>query len=327
MAKHDKSDTAAMYQRDTSHGTATLLGRAAPPISVTLPVYNGERYLLRSLNSILRQEDADFELLVADNCSTDATEEICRAVSRDDTRVRYLRRTQNIGVIANHNRLVAEARGELLSYAAADDEYSPQRLGYLSNALSRAPEAVLAFSDVTEINGEGEVIGHWRNECLTDHHDRAVRLRELYTKRNLAYQFYGLIRRRALLKTMLQPPYKASDRLILAELALYGKFVHVPHELLRHRSHTEQTSEAFDARQYVRANSPGHRRCIMPNILEGLWLLRAVNRAPLLRREKIRAYLALKPWLAQNAIPMGKNLVRAGVDLLGPAQSAAVTGR
>ena len=66
-------------------------GGRRPPVSVGLPVYNGERYVAEALASLLAQDYTDFELVIGDNGSTDATEEICRAVARGDDRVRYLR--------------------------------------------------------------------------------------------------------------------------------------------------------------------------------------------------------------------------------------------
>src|SRR5947208_2594281 len=114
---------ATIDPRQLSRPAPGLVGRASPPIGVGLPVYNGEPFLARSITSLLAQQDADFELVIADNASTDGTEEICREFARTDPRVRYLRRDTNVGVIENHNRIVHETTGEFFSFAAADDEY------------------------------------------------------------------------------------------------------------------------------------------------------------------------------------------------------------
>src|ERR1044072_4547572 len=75
--------------------SASLVGRAEPPIGVGMPVYNGEPYLEGALRSVLSQKGVDFELVIADNCSTDGTEELCRELARTDPRVRYLRGERN----------------------------------------------------------------------------------------------------------------------------------------------------------------------------------------------------------------------------------------
>ena len=66
-------------------------------ISVGMPVYNGERYLASAIESVLAQTFDDFELLIADNASTDDTEAICRDFASRDPRIRYTRHAENIG--------------------------------------------------------------------------------------------------------------------------------------------------------------------------------------------------------------------------------------
>ena len=66
-----------------------------PFVSVCIPVYNGENYLLESINSALGQNYPDLELLIVDNCSTDKTETIVSGLN--DFRVRYFRNKKNIG--------------------------------------------------------------------------------------------------------------------------------------------------------------------------------------------------------------------------------------
>ncbi|HEX2244665.1 MAG TPA: glycosyltransferase family 2 protein, partial [Gammaproteobacteria bacterium] len=252
--------------QQTAKFAPAYIGKAAPPISIGLPVYNGERYLQRCLRSVVSQSMTDFELVIADNCSTDSTEEICRELARQDPRVRYLRRDRNVGLIQNHNRLVWETNGELMAYVAADDEYCPLRLERLAQSLGSSPNAILAFSDVTEIDEKGAAIGSWHNECRTDHPVPGVRLYELYAKPHYAYQFFGLIRKKVLIRTMLHSPLLCGDRILLAELALNGPFVAVPEELLLHRTHRQQTNRNVDTREYYKANSTRPVRIVLPNV-------------------------------------------------------------
>ena len=80
-------------------------------VSIGLPVYNGEHFLRSSLDSLLAQRFADFELIISDNASTDSTGAICSEYAARDSRVRYSRLPQNIGGVANHNRVRELARG------------------------------------------------------------------------------------------------------------------------------------------------------------------------------------------------------------------------
>ena len=63
-------------------------GARVPRVSIAVPVYNGERYLRESLDGLLAQTFTDFELVIADNASTDGTETICREYAARDPRVR-----------------------------------------------------------------------------------------------------------------------------------------------------------------------------------------------------------------------------------------------
>ena len=70
----------------------------APRLTIGLPVYNGEKYIAESLDALLGQRYTDFELIISDNASTDSTGDICRQYEKQDSRVRYVRQPQNIGL-------------------------------------------------------------------------------------------------------------------------------------------------------------------------------------------------------------------------------------
>ena len=117
-----------------------------PPLSIGLPVYNGEDYLGEALDALLGQTFGDFELIISDNASTDRTEEISREYAKRDSRVVYLRQPVNIGCAPNHNVLVDVARGELFKWASDDDLYAKDLLERCVEALNEHPELVLSHS-------------------------------------------------------------------------------------------------------------------------------------------------------------------------------------
>ena len=77
-----------------------------PRISVGMPVYNGDAYLELAILAALDQTFTDFELIISDNASTDRTEEICRDFAARDSRILYLRNSENIGAAKNYNKLL-----------------------------------------------------------------------------------------------------------------------------------------------------------------------------------------------------------------------------
>lgn len=103
---------------------------APPLVSIGLPVYNGETDIARALDCLLAQTFENFELIVADNASTDETERICRAYAARDSRIRYFRHAQNLGAIANFSFVLHEAVGDYFMWAAADDERAPDCVAF-----------------------------------------------------------------------------------------------------------------------------------------------------------------------------------------------------
>ena len=103
-----------------------------PLVSIGLPVYNGGKDLDRAIKSVLNQDFENFELIISDNCSTDATEEICRGYANQDNRIYYTRLDKNYGKVINWRNVFGLARGEYFVFAQHDNTFSPQ---FIRNCL------------------------------------------------------------------------------------------------------------------------------------------------------------------------------------------------
>lgn len=103
--------------------TAVANAARPPLVSVVVPVFNGERYLRESLDSILAQTYTELEVLVMDDASEDATPEI---VASYGDRVRHVRQERTHGIYGNANGGIALARGEYVAVYHADDVYLPE---------------------------------------------------------------------------------------------------------------------------------------------------------------------------------------------------------
>ena len=83
---------------------------SGPLVSVCIPVYNGEKYIGETIESVLKQTFKDFELVVCNNCSTDHTLDV---VSKyQDPRIRVVTNEQNVGMVGNWNVCLKEARAK-----------------------------------------------------------------------------------------------------------------------------------------------------------------------------------------------------------------------
>ena len=216
-----------------------------PRVSIGLPVFDGERYLARAIDSVLGQDVRDLELIVCDNASTDRTPEICEEYARRDLRVRYFRNERNLGAGPNYDRCFHLARGAYFKWMAHDDRLAP---GYLSRAvaaLDAAPGAVLCTTGVAEIGPDDGVRRVYRNVFPgIGSPSPARRLAAVIHTRHECEDFFGLFRREALLGSSLHGTHGGSDRVLLAEMALRGPWVGVPEPLFLHREHKERYTRA-----------------------------------------------------------------------------------
>jgi glycosyltransferase involved in cell wall biosynthesis len=113
-----------------------------PKVTIGMPVHNGEQTIRRSLDSVLAQTFVDFELIVSDNASTDATEEICREYANRDARIIYARQQTNIGAAKNFKHSLEQAKGEFFMWWAADDIRSADFVELNACFLAENPDYV-----------------------------------------------------------------------------------------------------------------------------------------------------------------------------------------
>lgn len=106
-------------------------------ISIGVPVYNGEKFIQRCLDSLLAQTFQEFELIISDNASTDSTPNICKDYALKDKRIRYICHQKNNGSAWNFNFVLNEAKCEYFMWAAADDLWEPtfieKNISFLEN--------------------------------------------------------------------------------------------------------------------------------------------------------------------------------------------------
>lgn len=214
---------------------------ATPRLSIGLPVYNGERYVAAALDSHLRQTFNGLEIVVSDNASTDGTEEICRDFAARDPRVRYVRNERNLGAVANFRRVFELTRAPYFKWASHDDLYEPQFSASCVDILDCNPDVVVAHSATAFIDDMGKPFA-WDPafaayiDPWTGAHQRPdspqiatsgsppQRFWQVLSQARWGSHAFGVMRRAALARTQLLCNFAGSDRAMLAELALLGRF-------------------------------------------------------------------------------------------------------
>lgn len=150
-------------------------------VSIVVPAYNAERYVNGTLDSVLRQTFADWEVIFVDDGSTDRTPEIVASRWADfGHRLRYIRQ-DNRGLPAARNTAVRNSSAQYIALLDADDIWLEKRLERSVEALDRHPEAGLAHGPVYRIDADGKVCENpWRPPVKYLSGDIA---RNIYTRR------------------------------------------------------------------------------------------------------------------------------------------------
>lgn len=220
-------------------------------LSVGLPVYNGEEYIQKALDSLLGQTFTNFELIISDNASTDRTAEICQEYVARDPRVRYIRNPENLGAAQNYNQVFKMGIGKYFKWSAADDVCAPTFFERCLAPMEQDPNIVLAFPNTIFIDENGNTSGEHPEVLHLMEGEANVRYQKFHErlrKREKCNPIFGVIRSSVLAQTRLIDTFTSSDMVLLSELALLGKFFEVPDYLFYRRDHPGMSIRAYERR-------------------------------------------------------------------------------
>jgi len=126
-------------------------------ISVVLPIYNGEKYMRQSIDSVLRQTYKNWELLIIDDGSTDRTPEIAMEYVQKDSRISYHKNPQNMRLPRTLNRGFSMAKGAYLTWTSDDNYYYPTALEKMYCTLENEKKHFV-FASCDVVDGEGKIV-------------------------------------------------------------------------------------------------------------------------------------------------------------------------
>jgi glycosyltransferase involved in cell wall biosynthesis len=197
----------------------------APRVTLGVTTCNVDRFLPGAFDAVLAQDFADFEVVVCDNQSTDSTWDICERYARKDNRFRVYRNDTNLGQAGNFRRVVELARGEYFRLTSHDDLMAPTLLRRCVEVLDADPSAVLARPRTIVISDAGDELFRCADETDLDSGSPSRRIAALLRQWSLCNEVFGLIRTDVLRRTrLLSPHFVSSDRRMLVELAVRGRF-------------------------------------------------------------------------------------------------------
>jgi glycosyltransferase involved in cell wall biosynthesis len=205
----------------------------SPILSLALPIRNGERLLSCLLDSLLAQDFDDFEIVISDNASDDNTQAICQEYAQRDSRIRYFRNPENIGLLANFNRLIGLCRGKYMRWIGWDDWLEPDYARRCVAVLESRPDAIGVTTSQDFFDEDGiRDFCEYKGERL-DSPFAHVRYRRMLWFMTNDFRFidpiYTMMRREVLEKIGgHRLDVMSADQVLAVELSLRGSFAHIP---------------------------------------------------------------------------------------------------
>jgi glycosyltransferase involved in cell wall biosynthesis len=315
--------------RDMTANTRFIRTQNTPKVTMGMPVFNGEVFLEAALASLVKQTFEDFELIITDNASTDRTEAICRDYASRDRRIRYVRNDVNVGFCLNQNNVIKMATGAYFLLTHHDDIRSVDYLEKTVPVLDADASITICYTKTRDIDENGNALPRVDPELRWDSADLRERFRDTIRMDHICEPDFGLTRTDVLHATCLHGDYADSDRVLLAELALYGPFHCVPEYLFFRRAHAGQSTRVAADRQSrtVWFNPSKRGKLIFPHFRQFREYLGAISRAPLRARDRTWCTLQMLRWLGINRRRLRGDLEYACVQVLRPVYRTIVPHR
>ncbi len=222
-----------------------------PKVSIGLPCYNEAPFIEETVGSILAQTEADFELLICDNASTDGTQEILKKLAQEDSRIKLHASSTNIGAPANFIKAWELATSPYFMWMGGHDRLGKDYVKKLRLVLDADPQCSLAHADAIYFARDGSDIPGEQVYEAPDVSDESPvqRFKVIVWQLIRCDIIHGLMRRERVHRPLLTS-CRAPDLVLLADLALRGKFRRVPELMFFRRQVREaETPEEWKKRQ------------------------------------------------------------------------------
>lgn len=207
-----------------------------PLVSIGLCVFNGERFLRKSIESLLSQEYENFELIISDNASEDRSREICREYLARDPRIQFSANNINTGCRGNGLKVLDLARGKYFMWAGCHDLWHSRFVSSCVEVLEKDPEVVLAYPRTLLVDIDNNTIELMNDRIDTRGLNALERFKKIIWELGYCNMIYGLFRSEILKKLdFSRVPVIGEDNKTLAEISLYGAIAQIPEPLYYRR--------------------------------------------------------------------------------------------
>ena len=260
-----------------------------PRVTVVVTCYDQARWIAEALDSVAEQGFGDWELIVTDDASTDASADEIRAWADDHpaTAATLVLHEENLGLTRTLNEVLPRCRGTYLAYLGGDDVWAPEKLERTVAALEATPDAAVAYSDARMVDADGDELA----PSFLAAHDHLPapegELFDLLLRRNVVIASSAVYRRAAVEEVGgWDPDLPFEDWDLLLRLADRWPITYVPGTLVDYRVHDASVtrsrfSQMLDGRMTVLekwlGRDPAHDAVLVPHLRSQSWRLYKVH--------------------------------------------------
>ena len=222
-----------------------------PLVTVGIPVFNGEKFMKRRLDSILNQTYQNFQILISDNESSDLTSKICEDYQKKENKIKYYRQQKNLGFVKNFNYLIKNTQTKYFVMAAVDDLWEPTFLEENIKILESNEKIVGSigevkyFGNISNKNNSPKIVEKLKKIIrkqdvnTLEKHVRSVsgeynQKVDNYLRFNQGSFVHGLYRTKELQKNIILGPLMSWDLAFILNILKFGD-LHVIEQVLLHK--------------------------------------------------------------------------------------------
>jgi glycosyltransferase involved in cell wall biosynthesis len=219
-----------------------------PLVSITIPVYNGEKYLRETIKSALAQTYRNIEIVIVIDGTHDGSEMIIKEMQQDHPDIITYRWQENKGLTKTRNVLIDMAKGEYIALLDQDDLWRSDKLEKQMTLFAKDPSVGLVYSSFTHIDASGKEQGEYQAELY-----RGRIFNELFDSYSIPCPSIVFKKEVTQKVGMFEPIYRYSEEAdFVLKVALYYAIDFVPEPLCSYRNHAENTSRDEDLVNYER---------------------------------------------------------------------------
>ncbi len=228
----------------------TLMNERKTKLTIGLVVYNGEKYLVKALDSLLNQTFQDYKIIISDNASTDKTQIISEKFSQKDNRIKYIRHGKNMGATNNFIFTLNQAKSPYFMWAAADDYWDPQFIEKNLTILEANDNIIGSISNVEFVgkdipnmyksNEKGTTFVHLIKNLPSSKASISEKV-SFHLRYNRGMSTYSIFKTEILKKGIIKRDHCDWDQTIVLNTLKHGD-LHVMNEILMYRTTEGETS-------------------------------------------------------------------------------------